>query len=286
MPTGLMGPSDPVLDPIPPNQGVGLFSEATQSPYSGVQDTVPTQYGGSFKGVLDDPTLAGLGGLPPVKMNVGSQTRPGGQGSAFEWTCSEWELLHLPPLYMLVNPSSIRWSIPFRMTRTNVFGGTIFHKWKSPGGSSADLPTLQFTFNTGLLYSTNALIGQTAKGSKIYQQSSTDKIKAFYSFCQLSQISAFTSSGQPNLISIRYKTLVFPDATLFVHFTDPIQFSEDATKPFNIEYTCSVVVLKMVPAFGSTDLAPFLLNTHVGNGVTEPLRAQAILPAGMVAGPR
>ncbi len=237
-------------DPIPPNHGTSMAALAT-----------------GFGSGLTDQLIASANSVPMANTasGPGSSTRPGGKSTAFEWTCSSWEQSGLSQIYMLINPATIRWSLPFRMTRANTFGGTTFQRWRSPGGSNADLPLLQFTFNTGLIYDTKSLLGMDRAGHSFYSQSSQEKLEAFYSFCKLSRIPAFTENGQPNLISIKYRTLVFPECTMFVHFTDPIQFSEDAMKPYNVEYSCSVVVLQMVPDIDSMDAKPFLSLSHIGN---------------------
>jgi hypothetical protein len=235
-------------DPFPPNLGVGL----TGAP-------------GTYPNAINDDTANAMA-ITALSYSPKSLTRPGGVSTAFEWTCTQWELDGKTSLIMLINPHTVRWSLPLRITRTNVFGGTVFHRWRSPDGSNADLPTLQFSFNTGRLYTSTEMAGITLGGLNVYQQSSTEKLQAFYQFCSLSRIAAFATNGQPNLISVKYRTLVFPEATLFVHFTDPIQFTEDAMKPYNIEYSCSVVVVRMMPDFNSLDAQVFLEKTHIGNG--------------------
>jgi hypothetical protein len=224
----------------------------------------------------------------PVIDGNRATNRPGGtdKNSVFFWSCTDWEQNN-DGIVMLVNPSQVRWSIPLRVTRVNVFGGTILHRWRNLTGSSVDLPVLSFTMNTGLLYpldffatqgyaENSNLVGgspymTTQKGSPVNTSSRAKmaKIEAFYKFVKLMHIGAFVQdgehAGEPNIVSLQYRTLLFPQVILYLQFLDPLQFTEDAMKPYNVEYTISAVLLRSFPSLDNTDeLLPALGDVMIG----------------------
>lgn len=182
-----------------------------------------------------------------------------GTTSSFVWTCTQWEDDGDEPIVMLVNPTRVQWSLPFRVTLATSFGGTIIHNWLALDGSSADLIRLSITMNTGRLYPTTFFSrqdnlsrqrGQQADGSNVVRLrplSAVEKARIFYRFCQLTRIPAFTTSGSPNLIMLEYRTLLFPEIKMLLKFIEPLTFTEDAHQPYGAEYSIGVVILQMVP---------------------------------------
>ena len=191
--------------------------------------------------------------------NPASADRPDGTSTMFEWSCTEWEETDEDPIVQLINPSQVRWSIPFRRTRGNVFGGTVIQDWKSPDGSSLDLPSVSITLNTGRLYPvtffsredafSKASIGGTVKLKPL---SASEKATVFYRFCRLCAMPAFTTAtGSPNLVTLKYRTILLPEIDMRVKFMEPLTFMEDARNPYNVEYSIGLLVLAMSPPLSS-----------------------------------
>lgn len=190
-----------------------------------------------------------------------------GTSTRFIWSCTEWEESGESPIVMFINPSQVAWTIPFRRTQSNVHGGTTFQEWKSPDGSSVDLPRLRVVMNTGrifpITYFSGEVHAQTGSDNqsvvRVQPLTPTEKISVFYRFCRLTSSRAFTRLGNPNLVSLQYKTLVFPKIDMIVKFTEPLSFTEEARSPFNLEYSIGLTVISMSPQLGALiDVLPGL----------------------------
>lgn len=183
-------------------------------------------------------------------VSPGGDRAKSGSSSSFVWSCTEWDETGQDRIVQIINPASVRWNIPFRRSRTNAFGGTVIYDWQAPDGSSLDLPTLTITMQTGGLYPLSFFADQKQKTSgpvQLQSITSVQKRQVFYRFCELTATPAFTTSGKPNIVTLDYHTILFPDVKMQVKFLNQLSLAEEARNPFNVEYTIDVVVLKMVP---------------------------------------
>lgn len=186
--------------------------------------------------------------------------RQGGDKTAFIFNTSRRPIED--QIIMLVNPQQMKWQIGQRTTRSDVFGGTIIHKWKNMGDSSADIPQLTISMSTGLIYPTMAFTGGAINSSY-----ATNKWKAsiFYKFLEMVHEPAFTDEGEPNFIEILTSTLLFPNVQLQFVLTGGFDWTEIANDPFQVQFTMSGLVVKSNPAFAQFDALLNEFNVNVGD---------------------
>ena len=191
----------------------------------------------------------------PRKPDRVPQTRQGGLLGAWNWSCTEWDEMGQEEITMLINPENAQWTVPFRISRVNTFGGTIFHRWQNMNRSPADLPTIRLRMNTGNIFPTSALASLTVEGQTVRFKSigEEERKNVFFRLCSLAHQRAFTRNGNPNIVTITYKSVLFGQVSLYVVFTEPITFVEDALKPFNVQYDVGLTVLGQNPEFTSPE---------------------------------
>ena len=240
--------------PLPPNSSFFVNSTLTAR---GRQLVVNQGFGPATAEVAGTSLWSATGNLP-TRTEVENKTREQGTLGAWVWSCDNWDKKKDPGITMLINPESVQWVMPFRWSRVNTFGGTIFHRWQNFYKDPTDLPTLKIRMNTGNLLLPSmirrVLDARNSPGTNYGTTfSADDKRAAFFKFCSLTHQSAFTDDGEPNLISVQYKSVLFGQINLYGIFTDPLTFTEDAMKPFNVVYEIGLTVVRQNPQFGSPE---------------------------------
>ena len=236
-------------NPLPPSSSffVNRVLTAKQN------QLVVNQGFGTETGEVANGSLWAAQGNLPQQAAKDNKTRPNGTQGAWVWSSTQWDSKKEEKLVMLINPENVQWTIPFRLSRVNTFGGTIFHRWQNFNQSPVDLPVLKIRMNTGNIMNASEMVlpSQGVGPSQLVtrNRSAVQKQAAFFRFCSLAHQPAFTKTGEPNLVSIQYRSVLFGQVTLYVIFTDPLGFTEDAMKPFNVQYDIGVTVLAQMPDF-------------------------------------
>lgn len=232
--------------PLPPYTDVVNWSGAVPYEYLNYQ---------SPNGIAVAEPPPGAFEMPfPKQAQTPRSHRERGTDGAWQWTCTAWDREGISPIIMVINPENVTWTIPFRVSRVNTFGGTIFHRWQNLNRSPVDLPTLKVRMNTGNIFPAASFSSATVDGQRVTMAplSTDEKRGVFFWFCSLTHQPAFVG-GEPNIVSVTYKSVLFGDVNLFVVFTEPLTFTEDAAKPFNVQYEIGMTVVGQNPEFSSPD---------------------------------
>lgn len=172
------------------------------------------------------------------------------------WVMSttEW-LQQSPPKGMAweANPSEISWNMPQRSVTTKTLIGTVMHVWPNQGRSSF-FDEARLTFNL-------------QSGNIIPVYSKTDGwqpaggVVNFYDFMQLVDapkltLGTVTAPPRANLVTIQYRSSIFPALTLLGMF-DPsgIRFSDNVDNQIN-GWSADFIVYDTIPKMSTFNANP------------------------------
>jgi hypothetical protein len=156
------------------------------------------------------------------------------------------------PIEFWINPSECSWRIPLRTTIEAIQGGAVHHEWDAIGvgiqnQQKFDQPVINFTFQAGNVapWSWLDVEQETFSRTKIPKG-----LGNFYDFLGLLNEPNITTTGEPNYITIQYKSIMMPNIILQGFFTqEGVQWTDSADNPNGISnWGASFVVFNSVPS--------------------------------------
>jgi hypothetical protein len=186
-------------------------------------------------------------------------------------SCTTWQNDGNPnhaPIRMMVNPHSVQFKQPKRITKRNTQGGTIYFHWSDLNGSNLDILEIAFKGRTGnILNKPPVASGPSgiagAIGSGLAAAAAflggvgpsatpnTGAAKHFtwarlYELTRTPQLDPAT--GNRNVCQIYYTSPLFPlPISFYGFFNQALDFGETAEQPFLVEWSFNFVVQYTMP---------------------------------------
>lgn len=181
-----------------------------------------------------------------------------------------------PVIQMAVNPHSVKWSQPKRFTKKDTMQGSVFFHFTNSADQNNDILTLQFTGRTGNINTNVNFLEALAIGSNL-------KLKIWHDLYHLSRegmllnkdnTGANIPPGIRNEFFISYRTMLMPvPLTLIGFFNTPLEFTEDASDPFNRTYNFGFTVTNTSPLLDdlASKLGSVLVTNNAVSTVTQTI---------------
>ena len=151
----------------------------------------------------------------------------------------------LPEVEMLINPKTIRWEQPKRITKRDTREGSVFFHFTNDRGENNDILTLHFNGSTGNI---------DMRGSE--DTGAFRKWLIWHNLYLLTREPILLPDGAENLVTITYTSPLWAAPVDFIGFFEQVlEFTEDAGKPHSREYSFSFKVVESSP-----ELSDVLLN--------------------------
>lgn len=164
---------------------------------------------------------------------------------------------------MAVNPSSISFRQPKRIVKRDTQEGSVFFHFSNSKGENNDILTMDFRGNTGNIdirgdittyngpFSTQAGINTGA----------LKKLIIWQNLWSLTREPMLLSDGVENEFLIIYSSIATPiQISLIGHFSNVLEFTDSAEKPFSRDYSMSFTVQEVVPPL---EELPGLVQTQI-----------------------
>ncbi len=149
---------------------------------------------------------------------------------------------HIPIISMLVNPNSVKWSQPKRWVKRDTREGSVFFHFTNQAGQNNDILTLTFTGNTGNINTQHGIDVATALGSDL-------KLRIWHELYKLTREPVLLDGNTKNIFYITYRTVLMPMQITFAGFFNSVlEFTENASSPFNRDYSFGFTVTNTSPA--------------------------------------
>lgn len=189
-----------------------------------------------------------------------------------------------PTISMSVNPHSVKWSQPKRFTKRDTMSGSVYFHFTNKADQNNDILVCTFTGRTGNINTNVNPLEALAIGSN-------QKLKVWHDLYNLSRegmllnkgnTGAEVPAGMRNEFFISYTTMLMPvPITLIGFFNSALEFTEDASDPFNRIYSFSFTVTNTSPSLD--DLTQKLSSALVqGNAVAAVGQQVARIPGAIV----
>lgn len=136
---------------------------------------------------------------------------------------------------MMVNPNSIKWTQSKRIVKKDTLGGSVYFHFSDKNGRNNDILTLNFSGTTGYIREE-----ENDAGSK--------KLQIWHDLYSLSMEPMYLPGNIKNEFYISYSTILMPSMLLTGFFSQPLQFSESADKPFMRDYSFGFTVTDSEPS--------------------------------------
>lgn len=152
-----------------------------------------------------------------------------------------------------INPSECSWRVPLRTTIEAIQGGAVHHEWDAIGiglqnPQKFDQPVVNFTFQSGNIAPYSWL--DVAQEATAPSRGIPKGLGNFYDFLNLLNQPNITTTGEPNYVTIQYKSLMMPNIMLMGFFTqEGVQWTDNAENPNGIStWGASFVVFSSYPS--------------------------------------
>lgn len=152
---------------------------------------------------------------------------------------------------MAVNPNSIDFRQPKRITKRDTQEGSVFFHFTNSRGENNDILTLDFTGNTGNIDTRSDI--STGTGSVFSTQTGINtgaykKLSLWHNLWQLTREPMLLSDNTRNEFQIIYTSTVIPaQISLIGHFSNVLEFTDSAESPFSRDYSMSFTVEDVTP---------------------------------------
>lgn len=200
----------------------------------------------------------------------------------FYMTSSYRENNGIPGVSMKMNPNSVSFRQPKRITRRNTRGGTVFYHWTDKFGRNNDILDLEFRGVTGNINIRTGTVGRgftaatetisaatswaTQKLSDLSgasdsgvdtqvtgphrDSSGASKLASFWNLRSLTTEPVKDPvTGNPIYYYVQYSSPIFANTfiTFIGHFSRALDFEDNAAEPFNKPYSFGFTVLSSIP---------------------------------------
>lgn len=160
-------------------------------------------------------------------------------------------------IVMSLNPNSMDFAEPKRITETKVAGGTVFTHWTDADGRNNDVLRIQFQGRTGNIDVRGALpITRSDESRELLRMEtytpSTQAIErtlVWHDLYQLSREPMLLNDGRRNIMYVAYTSPLLSTTVEFAgHFENVIHFGENGEAPFSPQYDFTFVVTDSDPS--------------------------------------
>ncbi len=175
-----------------------------------------------------------------------------------------------PVISMAVNPHSVKWTQPKRFSKRDTMAGSVFFHFTNTADQNNDILVCTFSGRTGNI---NTHVNPVAA----LDIGSNQKLRIWHDLYHLSReglllnkanTGATVPKGLRNEFFIAYRTTLMPvPITLIGFFNSALEFTEDASDPFNRMYSFSFTVTDTSPKLD--DLAGQLSSTLVAQNIVS-----------------
>jgi hypothetical protein len=160
----------------------------------------------------------------------------------------------IKPIIMSVNPNSVKFTQAKRTSTARMtVGGTTFFHWADRKGRNLNPLILTISGETGPMSGLGKTFNLQKLTSLIQSNGKVDEralkhaqnFARFYTLTTQPMIDPDTF--KPNVFTIQYKSLVFPDVTFRGFWNSVLEFTDDAANPFSKKYQASFTVTGVSP---------------------------------------
>lgn len=176
---------------------------------------------------------------------------------------------NIPPVRMKVNPQSVTFTQSKRITRRDTQSGAVFFHWTNARGRNNDVLQIQFSGQTGNLNLRSGMKRANwasdklkqfqqwvksvtkQKGLDVANLSGAAKLVNFWNLYSLTREPMIDPvSGMPNQFHVLYSSPILGNAIVdFIgHFDRVMEFTDEATEPYNKNYSFSFTALSSMPS--------------------------------------
>lgn len=152
-------------------------------------------------------------------------------------------------IVMAVNPKSVRFRQPKRMSKRDVMNGSYFMHFTNSKGQNNDVLTIDFRGNTGSIDVTGAFADPANPSATVAAgNGALAKIAAWHNLYLLTREPNTLDNGQENIITISYSSPLIPVVIDFHGFFNAnLDFEETGEKPNSRDYSMSFTVTSTTP---------------------------------------
>lgn len=186
----------------------------------------------------------------------------------------------LTVIEMAVNPNSISWRQPKRITKRDTQEGSIFFHFTNSKGQNNDILTMDFRGNTGNINMLSDMSGSGAITASGINTGAIKKSIIWHNLWNLTREPMLLEDKTINEFMIVYSSIIMPlDIMLIGFFSNVLEWSDLADKPFSKDYSMSFTVQEVVPpletivqelnglSFNTEDISQDIANNPGGTGV-------------------
>lgn len=151
---------------------------------------------------------------------------------------------------MAVNPNSITFRQAKRITKRDTQEGSTFFHFTNSKGENNDILTLDFRGNTGNLdirgdLTTDRGLFSTQSG---FNTGANKKLAIWHNLWALTREAMLLDDNTRNEFMIQYSSIGIPVQIFIIgHYSNVLEFTESADKPFTRDYSMSFTVQEVVP---------------------------------------
>jgi len=158
----------------------------------------------------------------------------------------------LPVIQMGVNPASISWKQPKRITKKDTQEGSIFFHFTNARGQNNDILVLDFKGNTGNINlagdTASVISGVGALGATGSDTGAVKKLIAWHNLWNLTRETMILDDNTTNEFMITYTSAAIPlEIMLIGFFSANLEWEDSASKPNSKDYSFSFTVQEIVP---------------------------------------
>lgn len=157
----------------------------------------------------------------------------------------------LPVIHMAVNPNSISWRQPKRITKRDTQEGSVFFHFTNARGQNNDILTLDFKGNTGNIDlasdkdSSNdpTIFNSTGQNTNAYK-----KLQIWHNLYNLTREAMLLDDNTINEFLITYTSSAMPSEIMLIgFFSKVLDWDDVAEKPNSKDYSFSFTVQEIMP---------------------------------------
>lgn len=153
-----------------------------------------------------------------------------------------------PVITCLINPQSIRWRQPKRVTRENVRNGTVFFHFTDANGQDNDVLILEFSGTTGNLDRREDRLAPPGTQPVAARK----KLEIFQNLYSLTREPRLIPPRTINEFTVRYQSKAFPAPITFIGFFSAVlEFDETAENPNAVDWSMEFTVTRSSPSLNS-----------------------------------
>lgn len=175
---------------------------------------------------------------------------------------------------MAVNPNSIGFRQPKRITKRDTQEGSVFFHFTNSRGENNDILTLDFSGNTGNIDSRSDIVTDTTSVFSTQAGVNTGankKLSLWHNLWQLTREPMLLEDNTRNEFLIVYSSVAIPiQISLIGHWSNVLEFTDNADKPFSRDYSMSFTVEEIVPPLDELTslIQEFAVDTTTTAGLT------------------